>query len=161
MCDGRLAETSLASLPIHTFTRGRRMAGQRVAVPGSVLTAGRGTLRFPPAYSSPFPLPSSNSTLPCPLSPTPIPPPAPYRSTDGQRRWYHVFVWSLCVGTTAYTLASGAHEKSNDHTCWVRADNANSLVFEGPLYAYMGLSLASLGYAALRLQCNRSSGACG
>lgn len=91
--------------------------------------------------------------------PRPSPPPRRIRSTDGQRRWYHVYVWSLCVGTTAYTLASGAHEKSNNHTCWVRADNADSLVFEAPLYAYMGLSLASLGYAALRLQCNRSSGA--
>ena len=34
----------------------------------------------------------------------------------------------------------------------VRADNANSLIFEVPLYAYMALSLLSLGYAAIRLK---------
>ena len=40
-------------------------------------------------------------------------------STDSQRRWYHVFVWSMCVVTTIYVLAVGAHEDSDDHTCWV------------------------------------------
>jgi hypothetical protein len=25
------------------------------------------------------------------------------------RRWYHVFVWSMCVVTTIYTLSTGAH----------------------------------------------------
>ena len=54
----------------------------------------------------------------------------PLRRTDGQRRWYHVFVWTTCVVTTIYVLAAGVNEGSNNHTCWVRADNANSLIFE-------------------------------
>ena len=82
----------------------------------------------------------------------------PLRRTDGQRRWYHVYVWSLCVATTIYVLAVGAAEDSNDHTCWVRANNTDSLVFEVPLYAYMLLALGSLAYAMVRLQgCSRDS----
>lgn len=86
----------------------------------------------------------------------------PLRRTDGQRRWYHVYVWTLCVGTTIYVLAAGVAEDSNDHTCWVRADNADSLIFEIPLYAYMLLALFSLAYAVVRLRgCSRESGAWG
>lgn len=84
----------------------------------------------------------------------------PLRRTDGQRRWYHVFVWSLCIVTTIYVLAVGAHEDSNDHTCWVRSDNSDSLIFEIPLYGYMLLSLGSLAYAAVRLKgCSAQSSA--
>ena len=76
----------------------------------------------------------------------------PLRNPAAQRRWYHLYVWPLATLTTVYTLAAGTGSASEDHTCWVRADNANSLVFELPLYAYMALALGSLAYAAWRLR---------
>ena len=49
----------------------------------------------------------------------------PLRNTASQRRWYHLFVWAMCVGTTVFVLATSANEGAADDTCWIRADNTN------------------------------------
>lgn len=76
----------------------------------------------------------------------------PLRNTSSNRRYYHVYVWSACVVTTAVVMGLGARGTTTNYACWLRGDSTEELAFLVPLAAYMALGLLSLIYAAVRLR---------
>lgn len=76
----------------------------------------------------------------------------PLFSTRKNMPWYHLAVWGSSLGAAVFVWAEGLHEFTADHTCWVRADAANSGVFDAFLVAYISLACISL-VAAVRAAC--------
>ncbi|KAA0171984.1 hypothetical protein FNF28_00301 [Cafeteria roenbergensis] len=71
----------------------------------------------------------------------------PLSSTRKHMVWYHIFVWSASVGTAVYVWATGVPAQSADHTCWVRADSANLVLFDFIVGLYLVLAVGSLLFA--------------
>eukprot|EP01119_Soliformovum_irregulare_P015037 TRINITY_DN4184_c0_g1_i1.p1 TRINITY_DN4184_c0_g1~~TRINITY_DN4184_c0_g1_i1.p1 ORF type:complete len:627 (+),score=147.83 TRINITY_DN4184_c0_g1_i1:204-1883(+) len=74
----------------------------------------------------------------------------PFAYTAPLNKFYHLYVWTLCLGTTlTMVLIDGGYEVTGDGTCWL-PNSRISLMFFLPLVTYFFIGSSALLVACIR-----------